>query len=60
MVISRNFIIVYYHLISAICDACMCVRIVDSKMKIKYDVYFNDRVFRITLFDNIFYENRDV
>ena len=56
MVISRNFIIVYYPLISAICDACMCVRMVDSKMKIKYDVYF---IFRITLFDNIFYENRD-
>ena len=59
MVISRNFIIVYCRLISAICDACMCVRMVDSKIKIKYDVYFNPRVFRITLFDNTFYENRD-
>ena len=43
MVISRNFIIVYCPLISAICDACMCVRMVDSKIKIKYDVYFNLR-----------------
>ena len=34
MVISRNFIIVYYPFISAICDASMYVRIVDSKMQL--------------------------
>lgn len=34
MVISRNFIIVYYPFISAICDASMYARIVDSKMQL--------------------------
>ena len=53
MVISRNFIIVYYPFISAICDASMYVRIVDSKMQ-------SNVIFISIQRNDIFHENGTV